>query len=152
MGFCYLHGMLIKVDLATALKKLRGSRTQKAVAEKAGLSPSTWNQYEKARRLPKEDSWPKVARGLECSLDEVWDEMVVAYQERTGGGVDRNDELAAVFDELVTQLSRQMADRMADQMANRMAERWAELQKAATEESPKPTKSPTPAKARKPSS
>lgn len=121
--FCYLLGMLIKVDLATALKKLRGSRTQKEVARKAELSPSTWNQYEKARRLPKEESWPKLARGLGCSVEELWDEVVTAYQERTGKTLDRDNRLTAVVEDFVTRISEEVGDRVADRVVERLGRR-----------------------------
>ena len=116
VGFCYLLRMIIKVDLATALKKLRGNRTQKEVARLADLSPSTWNQYEKAHRLPKEESWPKLARGLGCSMEELWDEVVAAYQERTGKTPDRGNRLGAVVDQIVATMSRQVADRVAERL------------------------------------
>lgn len=121
--FCYLLGMLIKVDLATALKKLRGSRTQKEVARKAELSPSTWNQYEKARRLPKEESWPKLARGLGCSVEELWDEVVTAYQERTGKTLDRDNRLTVVVEDFVTRISEEVGDRVADRVVERLGRR-----------------------------
>jgi len=108
--------MLIKVDLATALKKLRGSRTQKEVARLGGLSPSTWNQYEKARRLPKEESWPKLARGLGCSVEELWDALVAAYQERTGKTPERADRWGSVVDELLARMSRQVAEQVAERL------------------------------------
>lgn len=115
--------MLIKVDLATALKKLRGSRTQKEVARKAELSPSTWNQYEKARRLPKEESWPKLARGLGCSVEELWDEVVTAYQERTGKTLDRDNRLTVVVEDFVTRISEEVGDRVADRVVERLGRR-----------------------------
>lgn len=121
--FCYLLGMLIKVDLATALKKLRGGRTQKEVARKAELSPSTWNQYEKARRLPKEESWPKLARGLGCSVEELWDEVVTAYQERTGKTLDRDNRLTVVVEDFVTRISEEVGDRVADRVVERLGRR-----------------------------
>lgn len=118
--------MLIKMDLATALKKLRGSRTQKEVARQAELSPSTWNQYEKARRLPKEESWPKLARGLGCSMEELWDAVLIAYQERTGKSLDRGDQLTAVVEDFVSRISREVGDRVADRVGDRVAERVVE--------------------------
>lgn len=111
--------MLIKVDLATALKKLRGNRTQKEVARRADLSPSTWNQYEKAHRLPKEESWPKLARGLDCSMEELWDEVMAAYQERTGKAAERGSGLGPVVEQLVATMSRQIADRLDEQANSR---------------------------------
>lgn len=106
--------MMIKIDLATALKKLRGNRTQKEVAQRADLSPSTWNQYEKAHRLPKEESWPKLARGLGCTLEELWDEVVAAYQERTGKTPGRDSGLGPMMDQLVVRMSQQIADHLAE--------------------------------------
>jgi transcriptional regulator with XRE-family HTH domain len=62
-------------DLASAIKKLRGERIQKDLAEKAGFDPSTWSAYEKGDRLPRTQSrFEKIARSLGCTperLDEV---------------------------------------------------------------------------------
>lgn len=51
-------------DFASALKELRGSRTQKEVAERAGLDPATWSAYERGSRVPRPERLEQVARGL----------------------------------------------------------------------------------------
>lgn len=115
-GFCYFLHMLFKDDFATAVKRLRGRRTQKEVAARADLSPSTWNQYEKAHRLPKEESWAKIVRGLGCSEEELCDEVVRAYQERTGRVPERRDGRGGLLDELLARFSQELADRLADRL------------------------------------
>jgi transcriptional regulator with XRE-family HTH domain len=51
-------------DLGKAIQRLRGDRTQKACAEKVGLSPSSWSLYESGSRNPRQDMRRRLARGL----------------------------------------------------------------------------------------
>lgn len=63
-------------DLASAIRKLRGGRSQKDVAEKAGFDSSTWSVYEKGGRLPRnQDRFEQIARGLGCTLERL-DEVI----------------------------------------------------------------------------
>jgi transcriptional regulator with XRE-family HTH domain len=56
--------MFGKEDLGRAIKKLRGSRTQKECAEVASVSPSAWSIYEGGDRMPRATMFAKLARGL----------------------------------------------------------------------------------------
>lgn len=56
--------MFGKEDLGRAIKKLRGSRTQKECAEVAVVSPSAWSIYEGGDRMPRAAMFAKLARGL----------------------------------------------------------------------------------------
>lgn len=62
-------------DLASAIKQLRGDRSQKEVAEKAGIDPSTWSLYEAGERVPRNwERFRQIAYGLGCTperLEEV---------------------------------------------------------------------------------
>jgi transcriptional regulator with XRE-family HTH domain len=62
-------------DLGDAIRKLRGRRPQKEVAEKAGIDPTTWSAYEHGERPPRtRKRFEQIARGLGCTpdrLDEV---------------------------------------------------------------------------------
>jgi transcriptional regulator with XRE-family HTH domain len=63
-------------DLARAITKLRGERSQKELAEKAGFDSSTWSVYEKGDRLPRhQDRFVQIARGLGCTLERL-DEVI----------------------------------------------------------------------------
>jgi transcriptional regulator with XRE-family HTH domain len=52
-------------DLGKAIQRLRGERTQKVCAERAGLSPSSWSLYESGDRNPRKDMRERIAGGLE---------------------------------------------------------------------------------------
>ena len=56
--------MFGKEDLGRAIKKLRGSRTQKECAEVASVSPSAWSIYEGGDRMPRAAMFVKLACGL----------------------------------------------------------------------------------------
>lgn len=63
-------------DLARAIRKLRGGRSQKDLAEKAGFDSSTWSVYEKGDRLPRhQDRFVQIARALGCTLERL-DEVI----------------------------------------------------------------------------
>jgi transcriptional regulator with XRE-family HTH domain len=51
-------------DLGKAIQRLRGDRTQKICAERAGLSPSSWSLYESGDRNPRKDMRERIAHGL----------------------------------------------------------------------------------------
>lgn len=68
-------------DLAEAIRRLRGGRTQKEVADRAGIDPSTWSAYEKGLRRPRrQDRLEQIAYGLSCTLDRLEE---VAWECRT---------------------------------------------------------------------
>lgn len=74
--------MFDKRDVAAAIKKLRGSRTQKQVAEQAGIDRPTWNQYEKARAMPKRANFRKILQGLGCTQRELDEAIMAAWRKR----------------------------------------------------------------------
>jgi transcriptional regulator with XRE-family HTH domain len=74
--------MVTKQDVALAIKKLRGHRTQKAVAEAAGVDRPTWNQYEKARAMPKHANFDKIADGLGCTPEELDRAIIEEWRRR----------------------------------------------------------------------
>lgn len=50
--------------VARVIRQLRAHRSQRSVAERAGLSPTTWSFYETGRRMPGEDARRRIAKGL----------------------------------------------------------------------------------------
>jgi transcriptional regulator with XRE-family HTH domain len=55
-------------DLASAIKQLRGDRSQREVAAKAEVDPSTWSLYEAGDRGPRtQERFEQIARGLGCT-------------------------------------------------------------------------------------
>jgi transcriptional regulator with XRE-family HTH domain len=74
--------MFDKRDVALAIRKLRGARTQKEVADLAGIDRPTWNQYEKARAMPKSANFDKLAEGLGCTSRQLDEAIMRAWRER----------------------------------------------------------------------
>lgn len=57
--------------LAQAIRHFRGERTQREVAEAAGLDATTWRFYETGRRRPKARNLQRVLHGLGCTRLEL---------------------------------------------------------------------------------
>jgi transcriptional regulator with XRE-family HTH domain len=57
--------------LAQAIRHFRGERTQREVAEAAGLDATTWSFYETGRRRPKARNLQRVLHGLGCTRLEL---------------------------------------------------------------------------------
>jgi transcriptional regulator with XRE-family HTH domain len=60
--------MLEKRDLGKAIQRLRGEKTQRACAENAGISASSWSLYEGGDRDPRPDMRARIAKGLGIEL------------------------------------------------------------------------------------
>lgn len=57
--------MLDPRDLASAIRELRGKRTQREVAERAQIDPATWSAYEQGTRYPRRpERLRQIAEGL----------------------------------------------------------------------------------------
>lgn len=74
--------MLSNQDVGTAIGRLRGERSQLEVARRAGINRSSWSSYENGRRMPKGDTYVRIARGLECSEEELDRAVLHAWEER----------------------------------------------------------------------
>jgi transcriptional regulator with XRE-family HTH domain len=71
--------------LGRTIKALRGTRTQRQIAEAAGLPISTLSKIEQARQIPRNETFGKIARGLGLSVSELEQRVV----ERTLGAIAR---------------------------------------------------------------
>lgn len=69
-------------DLAEALRRLRGRRTQREVATEAGLDPTVWSLYEGGERWPRRTSFERLAKGLGCSPERIDEEMLLVRRRR----------------------------------------------------------------------
>lgn len=60
------------------IKKLRVfvNMTQKELAKKMGLSPSTVSMWEKGERNPRTEKLPELASALGCSIDDLFQEEI----------------------------------------------------------------------------
>jgi transcriptional regulator with XRE-family HTH domain len=69
-------------DLAEALRRLRGRRTQREVAAEAGLDPTVWSLYEGGERWPRRASFERLAKGLGCPPERIDEEMLLVRRRR----------------------------------------------------------------------
>lgn len=54
------------------LKELRGSRTQREVAEAVGVTTMAISQYERGERLPNDEMKIKLARYFQKTVEEIF--------------------------------------------------------------------------------
>ena len=69
--------MLDKKIIGEAIVRLRGHRSQRSVAKRAGIPTGTWCCWEKGKRRPRDSQIPKLLKGLDCTEDEL---TVMAWQ------------------------------------------------------------------------
>lgn len=77
--------------LGKTIKALRGAKTQKQVAETAGIPISTLSKIEQARQIPRNDTFAKIAHGLGLTVAELEQEIV----ENTLGALEEEHQKAA---------------------------------------------------------
>lgn len=77
--------------LGKTVKALRGAKTQKQVAETAGIPISTLSKIEQARQIPRNDTFSKIAEGLGLTVAELEQEIV----ETTLGALEEENQKAA---------------------------------------------------------
>ena len=74
--------------LSRTLKSLRGTRTQKEVAEAASIPTSTWCKIEQGRQLPRDTTFARIAVALDCAvadLERIISENVLEEIEQGSG-------------------------------------------------------------------
>lgn len=64
----------IEMSLGEKLRALRGSRSQKAVAEAVGVKDPTWCTWEAGKFTPKEQYWPAIAKALGTTVERLFGE------------------------------------------------------------------------------
>lgn len=78
-------------DLGKAIQRLRGERKQRACAEVAGISASSWSLYESGDRTPRTSMRERIARGLGVELrvldDTAWQMRNERLAEETGAKI-----------------------------------------------------------------
>lgn len=77
--------------LGKTIKALRGAKTQKQVAETAGIPISTLSKIEQARQIPRNDTFSRIAEGLGLTVAELEQEIV----ETTLGALEAESQKAA---------------------------------------------------------
>lgn len=58
-------------DLAQAIRRSRGRRSQASLARASGLHAATWGLYEAAKREPRLETLSRIAQGLGCSIEDL---------------------------------------------------------------------------------
>jgi transcriptional regulator with XRE-family HTH domain len=59
-------------DIGAKIKKLRGKRTQREVAEAIGVTPMAISQYEQGERVPADNIKIKLAQYFNKSVGEIF--------------------------------------------------------------------------------
>ena len=70
-------------DLGIAIRRLRGRRPQWKVAEAAGMTPSSWSDYERGKRKPRPPQRERIATALGCTVKELEQEVLKVANERS---------------------------------------------------------------------
>ena len=73
-----------KLDMGAAIRKLRGSRRQKDLFVLVGLRPGAWSLDERGKRRPQEATLRKIARALDCTVDELEGHALEMRRQRLG--------------------------------------------------------------------
>jgi transcriptional regulator with XRE-family HTH domain len=70
-------------DLGVAIRRLRGRRPQLKLAEAAGMTTSTWSDYERGKRKPRPRQKKRIAEALGITTKELDQEALKVANERT---------------------------------------------------------------------
>jgi transcriptional regulator with XRE-family HTH domain len=69
-------------DLGVAIRRLREPRPQWEVAEAAGMTPSSWSDYERGKRRPRRKQMERIAAALGCTVKGLEQEALKVGNER----------------------------------------------------------------------
>jgi transcriptional regulator with XRE-family HTH domain len=105
-------------DVGAAIRRLRGSRQQLALATVAEVHPSSWSKWEKGETAPRPGNFPLIAKALGCTLEQLQSEIWKSSRERLGapeeppsGSEDRPERrLLEETDRMIRSLDRQADD------------------------------------------
>lgn len=92
------HEFLLAEDVGAAIATLRGEKTQKDCARKAGMERSSWNQYEKGRSFPQLQTIERIAHGLGVEVVELTEAVIRAWSLRVKSDVSGARKKQRVFD------------------------------------------------------
>lgn len=97
-------------DLGVAIRRLRGHRPQWKVAEAAGLTPSSWSDYERGKRSPRKKQVERIAAALGCTLKELEQEALKVANERAAAEARRDGvgEAPETSDSLLENTDREL--------------------------------------------
>jgi transcriptional regulator with XRE-family HTH domain len=103
-------------DFGVAVKRFRGSRPQWKLAEAAGMTTSTWSDYERGKQKPRLAQKKRIASALGCTLEEleqeahkVADERFAVEAMRSAGLVpDTSDSLLETTDRQLREIDESL--------------------------------------------
>jgi len=73
---------MFEAEVGKAIAKLRGSRTRREVAKKAGIHSTAWSAHERGRRQPRRKTLQKILKGLGCTPEQFEEEVCRQLADR----------------------------------------------------------------------
>ena len=67
-----MENMLNAIEIGMRIRKLRGIRTQKGLAEALGISQNSLGNYEKGRRIPPDDVKVRMASYFGVDIKDLF--------------------------------------------------------------------------------
>lgn len=64
--------MLNAVSIGSALRTLRGKKTQREVSAALGVTKSSWSMYERGERIPRDEVKVEIAKYFGKSVQEIF--------------------------------------------------------------------------------
>lgn len=101
-------------DLGVAIRRLRGSRPQWELAEAAGMTTSSWSDYERGKRKPRPKQKERIAAALGRTVKELDREALEVANERSkaedgaGEPPETSDSLLANTDRELHEIDRNL--------------------------------------------
>ncbi len=98
-------------DLGVAIKRLRGSRTQPQMVEAAGMSTSSWSDYERGKQNPRPRQLKRIAKALGCTVKELEQEKLKVAGERLSEAAEGAiPEPPETSDSLLEEMDRELQE------------------------------------------
>lgn len=94
-------------DLGVAIRRLRGSRPQWGLAEAAGMTTSSWSDYERGKRKPRPKQRARIAAALGCTVKQLEQEALKVANERSKAE-ERAGEPPETSDSLLESTDREL--------------------------------------------
>ena len=116
-------------DLACAIRRLRGSRRQNALAKSVGVSPGTWCKWEQGGTTPSRVSLARIAQALGCTVERLREVIWECRQARLADGGEQASRerpdlppphpapLVRETDRMLRRIDRQLDSLMSDKSA-----------------------------------
>lgn len=60
------------MNAGTILRELRGNKTQKEIAEKLGITKSSWSMYERGERVPRDEIKIRISKYFKKPVQDIF--------------------------------------------------------------------------------